>query len=596
MRRFTKQLLLASGLVAAAASTSPCVTDPARDVTYQGLERNGIEVFLNIPYGQDTSGEHRFKPARPATPARGSTVEATSYGPACPQALGVSSPPLMLGNITRVSEDCLNLNVARPKGTTPDQRLPVLVFIHGGSFWSGSNGEPTTSPDGMILESVANGLPVMHVAMNYRMGFFGFAQSDALESEGSENAGLRDQRLAIEWVRDNIAAFGGDGSKITIFGQSSGGLAVGMQIMAYGGTKPVPFQQGICESQALEPGITGNFTIDAMQLLVDAVGCNSTSLHSAETVSCLRGLDTQKLLQASLDTYVADIAHNIGDIWLPVVDGDFLPAPPSQLSREHRLATHVTTMIGWCDADVDYYTDSSIATAEDTHSFISDYIPYVTPENINTLLGLYPVSEFEAASRNSNGDLSAEFFRAARIFRDILMTCQPTWFGQQVTAANGGDVYLYDWNQTVLAPALEVVSNKTGWGPVHTSEFAYIFGNLSHYDVNGYPFAPTPADYALRSRGSRSWSTFAATGRPGGSSASPPPSCGAGKQHDTFQGFERAFPDGPDGEAYVFVVGGAKEGLSAFDGPHATEAIKAQRLKERCAFINSDEMIEQLRF
>lgn len=392
-------------------------------------------------------------------------------------------------------------------------------------------------------------------------------------------------------MRDNIHHFGGNGNKITIFGQSSGGLAVGMHIMAYGGTRPVPFQQGICESQALEPGITGNFTIDAMQLLVDAVGCNATSaLHSPETVSCLRGLDTQTLLEASIDTYIADIAHNIGDIWLPVVDGDFLPAAPSVLTKEHRFAKNVTTMISWADSDVAYYTDSSIATAQDTRKFMSGYLPYVTPANIDTLLGLYPVAEFEAEAGRSKGTLSAEFFRSARMFRDVLMTCQPVWFGQHIAAASSNrDVYLYDWNQTVLEPALDFVSNKTGFGPVHTSEFAYIFGNISVYDVQGYPFAPTAADYALQSRGSRSWSTFAATGRPGGL-------CGK----DVFKGIGKSFPLGGEendwDNTFVYVAGGADEGLSAFEGEKAREGIKAQRLGERCAFINSDEMVEQLKF
>ncbi|KAL2272930.1 hypothetical protein FJTKL_05690 [Diaporthe vaccinii] len=204
-----------------------------------------------------------------------------------------------------------------------------MVWIHGGSFWSGQNGEITVAPDGLILESVENELPIVHVALNYRLGVFGFARSAALESEGSENAGLRDQRLAIEWVRDNIEHFGGDRDKITIAGQSHT-----HRLMAYGGSKPVAFQQAICESQTLEPGITGNFTTDAMQLLVDYLGCNTTGLDSEQTVICLRGFDKDTLMDASLATYIDDTAHNIGDIWLPAVDGDFLPAAPSELIRE----------------------------------------------------------------------------------------------------------------------------------------------------------------------------------------------------------------------------------------------------------------------
>jgi carboxylesterase type B len=206
----------------------------------------------------------------------------------------------------------------------------------------------------------------MHVSLNYRLGFFGFAQSDALKNETSENAGLRDQRLAIEWVRDNIANFGGDPERITILGQSSGGLSIGMHMLAYGGAKPLPFQQGVAESQSLEPGITANFTIDAMAALADYVGCNSTSVHSSETVACLRELDTGTLLNASLATYASDIAHNIGDIWLPAVDGDFLPDAPSKLIADGRIG-NATFITGWAEDDMNFYTNTSIATASDTY-------------------------------------------------------------------------------------------------------------------------------------------------------------------------------------------------------------------------------------
>ena len=402
-------------------ATGPRVVDNKLEVTYNGLHRNGIEVFLGISFGLDTSGENRFKPPRPYTPAPGSIIDATSYGPACPQPVEEASPPFDYTDVLEISEDCLNLIIGRPKGTASNSSLPVMVWIHGGSFWSGQNREASNAPDGIVSQSVANGLPVIVVAINYRPGLFGFAHSGALSAEGSENAGLRDQRLALEWVRDHIDQFGGNPDKVTIFGQSSGGLAVGMQIMAYGGSKPVPFQQGICESQANEPGITGNFTIDGMQLMVDAVGCNTSDLHSAETVQCLRDFDMETLLNASISTYVADIAHNIGDIWLPVVDGDFLPAAPSQLIKDGKFAD-VTTMIGWCENDLTAFTDTSITTDEQVHDFIQTYIPTMTSANVDKLLSLYPPSEFKD---NEAANLSASFYRTAQIFRDIIMVCQP---------------------------------------------------------------------------------------------------------------------------------------------------------------------------
>lgn len=153
-------------------TTTPTVFHTSTNVTYQGLHRNGIEVFLNIPYGQDTSGAYRFQPPRPAVaPAAGTTVVANAYGPACPQQVGPAGLPLSASPVVAVSEDCLNLNVARPCGITPgDQLLPVMVYIYGGGFFTGQNGETVISPDGLILEAVQNGLPILHVAMNYRLG------------------------------------------------------------------------------------------------------------------------------------------------------------------------------------------------------------------------------------------------------------------------------------------------------------------------------------------------------------------------------------------------------------------------------------------
>jgi len=101
-------------------------------VTYKGHYRNGIEFYQNIKYGEDTGGAYRFKPPRPYTPKPGSVIEATSPGPACPQQLGQWILPLAIENITAVSEDCLSLNIARPKGTKSGAKLPVMIWIHGG--------------------------------------------------------------------------------------------------------------------------------------------------------------------------------------------------------------------------------------------------------------------------------------------------------------------------------------------------------------------------------------------------------------------------------------------------------------------------------
>lgn len=162
--------LLVSSVAANLPTADPVAVDREQRVTFKGLERNGIEAFLNIRYGEDTGGENRFKPPQHHMPDPGSTILAQEYGPACPQQLGAPNIPISLSNVTNISEDCLNLNIARPMGTCELDTLPVMVYIHGGSFWTGQNQEVTTTPDGMVLQSVYNGMPIIHVAMNYRLG------------------------------------------------------------------------------------------------------------------------------------------------------------------------------------------------------------------------------------------------------------------------------------------------------------------------------------------------------------------------------------------------------------------------------------------
>lgn len=356
-----------------------------------------------------------------------------------------------------------------------------------------------------------------------------------------------------------------------------------MQIMAYGGAKPVPFQQGICESQSLEPGITGNFTYHQMDLLASALGCNTSNLDSNDTVSCLRDADMMTFLNASIDTYSGDVSNNIGDCWLPVVDGDFLPAAPSFLVSSGRMA-NVSVMIGWTDDDLGFFTPRNISTAADTRDFIESYLPDFNDTSTSDLLDLYPTRDFTA---NSTANLTAEFYRSARIFRDILMTCMPIWTGQNMAANLGSTVYYYDQNASILSSIL-AAQGSPGLGPVHTSELAYVYANFSHYnesDLTG--FAPTEDDEALRPRQARSWASFAAIGQPSLNS------------RETLQGWEPAF-EGIMGanvtDPYIYVIGGASPGLSAVEGQNASRALAMQKLKERCEFLNSPDIIEQLKF
>lgn len=312
----------------------------------------------------------------------------------------------------------------------------------------------------------------------------------------------------------------------------------------------------------MAPGVTANYTLDATKAVVDFLGCNTTDLHSVEVLSCLRDHEMKTVLDASIATYRTDV--NIGDIWLPVVDGDYLPDYPSTLIYRKQFARDLVIMMGWCRDDVTLFTNTDISTANDTRDFIADYVPSLTDDHLQTLLKLYPVEHFHA-----NNKLSREFYRAARIFRDIIMTCQPYWFANFLKF-NKNQIYLYEWNQTILDPILEHLGHPAGLGPVHTSEFAYIFGNLSHYNVSGLPFNPSSADYELQVRASRSWSTFASIGKPGLPGS------------DTFQGWAPAL--GREGQVKVFIAGGPNEGISYIEGPQANPVFAGEKLRQRCEY------------
>lgn len=341
-----------------------------------------------------------------------------------------------------------------------------------------------------------------------------------------------------------------------------------MQMLAYGGKQPVPYQQGICQSQVLEPGITGNFTSTAMELVTDKANCTSGDYNSEAALACLRELDTETLLAASIATYQNGVNHNIGDIWLPSVDGDFLPDAPSALVAQRRFAP-VTSMMGWCEDDVTRFVYPNITTSKGVADFIASYAPDVSRKNIDTLLELYPTDEFP---ENKTAGLSRDFYRAARIFRDIVMTCEPFLVGEHA-AAEGADAYFFSWNQTIAPSAL---------GVLHGADLPYVYANLSAYIPPGSPIRPTASDYELSHRASRSWSTFGSTKEP------------SLPGHNTFKGFRKSFSK--HNEILVFVAGGPNEGLSNIDDRNPHSVIGGQKLRERCAFINSPEMIHELRF
>lgn len=215
-----RQLFQLFGKGSTVTINSPAATIVGSTDSFLGITPAKIESFNGIPFAQPPVGALRLKPPQPLSTPLG-TVKATNpLPPACPQFIfpdikipgpaGVAglllNSPLFKNGALEGQEDCLTINVQRPAGTTPDSKLPVMFWIFGGAFELGST--LMYSGSGLVSNGIAMGKPFVFVAVNYRLGGFGFLGGKEILKDGSANLGLLDQRLGLEWVADNIAAFG----------------------------------------------------------------------------------------------------------------------------------------------------------------------------------------------------------------------------------------------------------------------------------------------------------------------------------------------------------------------------------------------------
>ena len=316
--------------------------------TVVGSSLLGIDSWKGIPYAQPPVGNLRLKPPQPITSKLG-TVVTTGVPRACPQfytSTNTSSLPLdvvtelldsgIVQTATVAGEDCLTVNVQRPSSATASSKLPVVFWIFGGGFEFGSTQIYDASE--LILTSVAQGKDIIYVSVNYRVGGFGFLAGSEILKDGSSNLGLLDQRLGLQWVADNIAKFGGDPSKVTIWGESAGSISVFDQMALYNGNytykqKPL-FRAGIMDSGSIVPadpvdGVKGNQIYSAV---VKAAGCSG----SADSLNCLRSVPYETYLQAVNSVPGIFDYSSVALSYLPRPDGEFLPGIPSHmLSPSH---------------------------------------------------------------------------------------------------------------------------------------------------------------------------------------------------------------------------------------------------------------------
>jgi len=467
-------------LAACSKSPSPEPAQPAGPAvistaygSVSGIVEGGSHAYLGLPFGKPPVGELRWR--APEKPEAWTGVrDGSKFGANCYQAearrFGPYTPEFMIDS-SPVSEDCLYLNVWTPaQGGT---RLPVLVFIHGGGFGGGSGS--IVIYNGARL--AAQGAVV--VTVNYRVGAFGFLAHPALR-EGpdgtSGNYGLLDMVASLEWVRDNIAAFGGDPASVTVAGQSAGAMAINALLVS-------PQAQGLFHRVITESGTAGGRVAVPLDE-AERSGSGLADKLGARTAAELRAVSAAALLEASGSGPPQPGAPPRPRL-VPVVDGKVVVSDPN----DPRVAplSKVPQMSG-------YNRDEGRGVTLGQSSTPADFMAKVRERYgafANRILEAYPHAT------------DAEATQSAYLLPRDTTTVTHAVFGQLRSQSSGQPFYPYLFEHVYPGP------ESAQFGTFHTSEVPYIFGVL---DIEGRPF--TEEDQRV----SRQWQAyvlgFMRTGKP----------------------------------------------------------------------------------
>lgn len=431
-------LAIAPALAAPANRAAPTVTIAHPEATIVGSAGPRVESFNGVPFAQPPTGSLRLKPPKPIESSLG-TVEATGIAKSCPQfffstdntefpgsVVGMLANIPIFQQVTNAGEDCLSVSIRRPVGTTADSKLPVLVWIYGGGFELGSSFMYDGAP--LVQSSVDKDMPIVFVAISYRVGGFGFMPGKEILADGASNLGLLDQRAALEWVADNIAEFGGDPEKVTIWGESAGAISVFDQMLLYGGDidykgKPL-FRGAIMNSGGAVPAdpvdsAKGQAVYDKV---VDYAGCDSAD----DTLECLRGLEYTDFLNAANSVPGLLSYHSVALSYLPRPDGKVLTDSPDILNKQGKYAK-VPFIIGDQEDEGTLFAlfQSNITTTDDLVGYFEKYFFHgASRAQLKELVGTYS-SIREDGSPFRTGIFNnwyPQFKRLAAILGDLTFT------------------------------------------------------------------------------------------------------------------------------------------------------------------------------
>ncbi|KAF1913897.1 Alpha/Beta hydrolase protein [Ampelomyces quisqualis] len=468
--------------------------------TYEGVYLSSFkqDVFLGIPYAQSTANENRFRPPQSLNTTWNGTRPAKEYGPACPD-------PQLTGDA--ISEDCLSINIVRPAGLSEDgySKLPIAVWIHGGSYQVGSTALPNYNLSYIVQRSVEIGNPIIATSINYRKGGWGMMYSREIQGTRNTNNNLRDMRKGLAWISENIAAFGGDKDAVTIWGESAGSFAVGQLLMSYGGETDGLFHRSIQESgSAATAWYNGS---DWYQPIYDNIVNKANCSDEADTLACLRSVPYEIILPL-----LARPSQGPG--WYPVVDGDIIPAFPTELLHSGRFA-HIPHLYG---TNSDEGTDNApaggiINTDQQLFDFLKGSTGFGFPDAvIRKIMQLYPDDPTVGIPLNTGterfADQGYQYKRIAAIMGDVFYHATRLDDARYYAKYSPTYIYRFNTNPWQNTPVSTQGGNAPPYkGVSHFSEVAFVFANPLFY-------GPWPEYKALADEMSARWIHFIARGSP----------------------------------------------------------------------------------